>query len=170
VVVSEFLSHYAEILTDPAHLAVEITLMLLVDGIFLGLLWPLMRRALESRIRREHLAIDAEHGIEHSDTPAIATRVEVRPRTFLISFEVVVPSGYDQHNNPARSVGEVVSKSLDEFWFVKARPEVRGNRVTIAVFAAEDEVHDSSPILARALAASFRFATTGLTVTRPSER
>lgn len=58
---SEFLHHYQEILTDPAHLAVEITLMLLVDVLFLGIIWPFVVR----RIRHEHLVIDEEHGVDH---------------------------------------------------------------------------------------------------------
>lgn len=42
---NEFWHHYAEILSDPAHLAVEVTLMLIVDGLVLGLLWPFAKRA-----------------------------------------------------------------------------------------------------------------------------
>ena len=37
---NDFFHHYTEILTDPAHLAVEVTLMLVVDVLFLGLIWP----------------------------------------------------------------------------------------------------------------------------------
>jgi hypothetical protein len=42
--VNTFLEHYREILTDPAHLAVEVTLMLLVDVLFLGAVWPWIKR------------------------------------------------------------------------------------------------------------------------------
>lgn len=65
-----FLHHYTEILTDPAHLAVEVTLMLVVDVLFLGLMWPLMKRMAARVAHREHLKIDAEHGIiEHGALP-----------------------------------------------------------------------------------------------------
>jgi hypothetical protein len=65
--VSEFLHHYREILTDPAHLAVEITLMLLIDVLLLGMIWPLVRRMIDRRVHREHRVIDAEHGVRHKD-------------------------------------------------------------------------------------------------------
>ncbi len=60
---TEFLGHYLEILSDPAHLAVEVTIMLVVDVLFLGLIWPLIRKA----IHREHRLIDAEHGVTHPE-------------------------------------------------------------------------------------------------------
>jgi hypothetical protein len=62
---NEFLDHYYEILSDPAHLAVELTLMLLVDGLVLGLLWPLFRHVIDRRLERHHEELDAEHGITH---------------------------------------------------------------------------------------------------------
>lgn len=65
----EFLHHYWEILSDPAHLAVEITLMLVVDILFLGLVWPLLSRWVRNHIHRdlerEHQVLDVEHGITH---------------------------------------------------------------------------------------------------------
>ncbi len=61
----DFLHHYYEILSDPAHLAVEVTLMLVVDGLVLGLLWPLFRRLIDHRLDRHHAQVDAEHGITH---------------------------------------------------------------------------------------------------------
>lgn len=51
---SEFLAHYVEILRDPAHLAVEVTLMVLVDGLFLGLVWPFAKRAIRRHDRQVH--------------------------------------------------------------------------------------------------------------------
>lgn len=72
----EFLHHYHEILTDPAHLAVELTLMLLVDVLFLGLIWPLVRRA----IKHEHLVIDEEHGVDHHSDEESLTDAQIRSR------------------------------------------------------------------------------------------
>lgn len=66
---NDFFHHYIEILRDPAHLAVELTLMLLVDVLVLGLLWPWVRHAINKRIHAEHQTIDREHGITHTDTP-----------------------------------------------------------------------------------------------------
>lgn len=60
-----FLAEYWSILTDPAHVAVELTLMALIDGMILGLLWPLIRRLINHRLDRLHRELDAEHGITH---------------------------------------------------------------------------------------------------------
>lgn len=69
---NEILHHYLEILSDPAHLMAEVTLMLVVDVLFLGLIWPLLRKA----IKREHLTIDAEHGVlNHGATKDGVTQV-----------------------------------------------------------------------------------------------
>jgi hypothetical protein len=61
----EFFHHYTEILTDPAHLAVEVTLMLLVDVLFLGLIWPFFKGYFERKLAHQHQLLDAEHGIVH---------------------------------------------------------------------------------------------------------
>ena len=61
------LHHYWEILSDPAHLLAEVTLMLLVDVLFLGMIWPFLRRSVDRRIRHEHKVIDAEHGVGEHD-------------------------------------------------------------------------------------------------------
>lgn len=60
-----FVAEYWEILSNPAHLAVEITLMFLIDVLLLGLLWPLVRRFIDARLHRQHEEFDREHGIEH---------------------------------------------------------------------------------------------------------
>lgn len=62
---SEFLHHYIEILSDPAHLAVEVTLMLLVEVLFLGMIWPVAKKAMDRRVKAEHVVLDKEHGVEH---------------------------------------------------------------------------------------------------------
>lgn len=60
---NEILRHYAELITDPAHTLVELTFNLVVDGLLLGILWPLLKR----RFRREHEVLDAEHGVTHPE-------------------------------------------------------------------------------------------------------
>jgi hypothetical protein len=55
------------ILEDPAHLAVEVTMMIVLDGIILGLIWPVVKRFIDSRLERQHRLLDAEHGIQHHD-------------------------------------------------------------------------------------------------------
>ena len=70
--VNEFLIHYTELLSDPAHLAVEVTLMLIVDGLFLGVLWPFIKSHIHADIAAEHQIIDAEHGITHYPAPTAA--------------------------------------------------------------------------------------------------
>jgi hypothetical protein len=61
----EILHHYTEMITDPAHTLVELTFILVVDVIFLGLLWPLAKRAVNKRVNAEHKVLDQEHGIKH---------------------------------------------------------------------------------------------------------
>jgi hypothetical protein len=65
--VDDFFHHYTEILTDPAHLAVEVTLMLVVDVLFLGLIWPFITRYFNHKLHQQHQILDAEHGIQHHD-------------------------------------------------------------------------------------------------------
>ena len=60
-----FPHEYWSILTDPAHVAVEVTLMILLDGLLLGVLWPLIRAYLHHVLERQHAALDEEHGIVH---------------------------------------------------------------------------------------------------------
>ena len=62
---NEFFHDYLHILEDPAHLAVEFTMMIVLDGIILGLIWPLVKRFIDSRLQRQHEMLDAEHGIKH---------------------------------------------------------------------------------------------------------
>ncbi len=67
----EFWEHYLEILSNPAHLAVELTIFLLIDVLILGLAWPLFKRhctktakvAAERAAKEEHKKIDTEHGL-----------------------------------------------------------------------------------------------------------
>jgi hypothetical protein len=65
----EVWGHYAEIMTDPAHLLAEVSLMVLVDVLFLGSVWPLVKSRVDRRVNRrvvsEHEVIDAEHGVWH---------------------------------------------------------------------------------------------------------
>lgn len=65
----EVLREYAHIMADPAHLLAEISLMLLIDVLFLGLIWPLVKRrvghVVDARVAAEHRVIDAEHGVTH---------------------------------------------------------------------------------------------------------
>ena len=56
---SGFLEHYLEIVASPAHLAAELTFIIVVDVVIVGILMPLLRRL----VRREHNRIDAEHGV-----------------------------------------------------------------------------------------------------------
>lgn len=74
VLPGDFWHHYTEILLDPAHLAVEVTLMLVVDVVFLGMVWPLLRSMAKVQAhkvaRAEHLVIDREHGVTHDHAAA----------------------------------------------------------------------------------------------------
>lgn len=81
-----FLADYWSLLTDPAHVAVELTLMLLLDGVLLGLLWPLVRRFIDAKLHRQHERFDEEHGIHHH-----GDHVHIDP-------EIVHP--HDEHPHP----------------------------------------------------------------------
>lgn len=70
-----FFAEYLHIISDPAHFAAEVTFMLILDGIVLGIFFPLLKAAaakvarnsvaavVEQRVMAEHAALDAEHGI-----------------------------------------------------------------------------------------------------------
>lgn len=60
-----FFTEYFELLTNPAHIVFELTLMAIVDGLLIGLLWPLFRRFVDYKLRKQHEAFDREHGIHH---------------------------------------------------------------------------------------------------------
>lgn len=62
---TEIWRHYEELMSDPAHMMVELTFILLVDVIFLGVLWPLVKKAVNRRVMDEHRTLDEEHGVEH---------------------------------------------------------------------------------------------------------
>lgn len=68
----EVFAHYAEIMSDPAHLMAEVSLMVIVDVLFLGLLWPLITKTINARFDAEHKALDAEHGVDHTKATARA--------------------------------------------------------------------------------------------------
>lgn len=85
-----FLAEYWSILTDPAHVAVEITLMILLDGVLLGMLWPLIRRYLNTKLRAQHAQFDREHGIHHHDD-----HIHLDPDIVHVSTE------HPDHENPA---------------------------------------------------------------------
>ena len=51
---TNFLHEYLSILSNPAHMLVEVTNTILIDVIFVGMLWPLFRRAIKKHDRKEH--------------------------------------------------------------------------------------------------------------------
>lgn len=66
--VSDWLPHYLELINDPAHVALELTLMLIFDGIIFGLIW----KALRSYVRSHHAEdiediVSAEHDLHEID-------------------------------------------------------------------------------------------------------
>lgn len=63
---NQFLHEYMHILSDPAHLCVELTFVLLLDVLFMGLMVPFLKRV----VFKEHLTIDAEHGVDHDNPNA----------------------------------------------------------------------------------------------------
>ena len=45
---------YLDLVTDPAHLMLEATLIILIDVILVGLCWPLIKRAIKRHDREVH--------------------------------------------------------------------------------------------------------------------
>lgn len=79
-----FWPEYWSILTDRAHIAVELTIVVLLDGVLLGLLWPMVRRFVDHKLHRQHEVFDREHGIHHHDDhvhidPAIVVSHDEHP-------------------------------------------------------------------------------------------
>lgn len=74
-----FFDEYFSLLTNPAHIAFELTLMLIIDVILLGLLVPTIRRYVNARLQRQHAELDAEHGIQHHDDHVHVAHPEAKP-------------------------------------------------------------------------------------------
>lgn len=59
---------YLSVLTDPAHILVEVTVsvaFILLELLFVGLLW---KRVMKPRLTRDiHEEVDAEHGVVHKE-------------------------------------------------------------------------------------------------------
>jgi hypothetical protein len=47
-------AEYRELITDPAHLLLEATLILVIDGLLLGLALPFIKRAVKRHDRVAH--------------------------------------------------------------------------------------------------------------------
>ena len=50
----EFLHGYTELLTDPAHLAYEITLIIMIDVLLVGFAWPFIKRGIRRHDKTHH--------------------------------------------------------------------------------------------------------------------
>lgn len=72
---SEWLPEYLHLIRDPAHVALELTLMAVFDGIIFGLIW----KALRNYVRRHHDEdvediVNAEHELHEID--GVESRIE----------------------------------------------------------------------------------------------
>lgn len=61
---SHFWPHFIEILTDPAHLAVEFVFVLL-DYLVIQVVVNQVKKRFRKALRDEHLRLDMEHGHPH---------------------------------------------------------------------------------------------------------
>lgn len=101
---NEFLHHYREIMLDPAHMMAELTQTLVIEGMLLGIIWPLIIRPLVKRmVRKEHLTIDAEHGVINHGAPP---RAWVAPR----GGGYTPPDGTTRDPQPPPGPGAVTSR------------------------------------------------------------
>lgn len=60
----EFLHHFVEIITDPAHTAVEFCFVLF-DYVIIRTVEQRLKRHFHKDLRAEHQRIEDEHGLEH---------------------------------------------------------------------------------------------------------
>ena len=60
-----FWEHFTEIITDPAHTAVEFCFVLL-DYLVIQVVGHRIKKHFQRDLKREHLRLDAEHGHTHS--------------------------------------------------------------------------------------------------------
>lgn len=71
--VGVFWEEYLSILLDPAHFAAELTMTfldILILSPLLLFIWKKVKMLVEARVQREHVALDAEHGVEHPSSPS----------------------------------------------------------------------------------------------------
>ena len=61
---SLFWEHFTEIITDPAHTAVEFTFVLL-DYLVIQTIAHRLKKHFHRDLAKEHTRLDAEHGISH---------------------------------------------------------------------------------------------------------
>ena len=55
------------LMTDMNHVGFEV-IMTIIQDVLIGLIaWPWAKRRFQARIKKEHLALDKEHGITHPD-------------------------------------------------------------------------------------------------------
>lgn len=60
--VSKWLPEYLQLVRDPAHIALELTLMAIFDGIVFGLIWRALRNYISSHHTKDVTQlIEAEH-------------------------------------------------------------------------------------------------------------
>lgn len=49
-----FAETYVELMKDPAHWGMELTIMVLVDGLLLGVTWPIVKRLVRKHDKEHH--------------------------------------------------------------------------------------------------------------------
>lgn len=72
---SEWLPAYYDLLRSPSHIALELTLMLIFDGIIFGLIWKTLR----NYVKKHHTddveqIVSAEH--QYHDTNEVEVRIQ----------------------------------------------------------------------------------------------
>lgn len=73
---SEWLPAYYDLLRSPSHIALELTLMLIFDGIIFGLIWKTLRNYVNRHHKEDiETIVSAEHNFHH-DSNEIEVRIE----------------------------------------------------------------------------------------------
>ncbi len=80
-----FIEEFAHLASDPAHLAFEVATTIVIEGILLGLLWPLVKRHIHRDIAHEHAKIEDEHGLEHPEE--MVSSNDPHPSVFPLPYD-----------------------------------------------------------------------------------
>lgn len=70
--IMSILQEYLEIIKNPAHTLVELSYIVVVDIILLGICWPLIKGHFHRDIKVAHEVLDEEHGVVHQEVKPIS--------------------------------------------------------------------------------------------------
>lgn len=68
---SEIFDEYIHVLSNPGHILAEITFMIILDVLILGLVWPFMSKFIKRKVHQEHKKDSHEDcGVPETEKPS----------------------------------------------------------------------------------------------------